>query len=329
MKQSYNYLPLFLMLAVCLTFSPIAIAQDEGQESYEGGDFWENQLDVQYDEMMNYMVEIKPYYWASTFDGYLKYVGDNAALAGILPKKIDIDDLLNVKDDQDIFMGRITGQPWQKHKIHFTYYSLDYDGVQLDIVDAANNLGIPVDSINAILPDGSQITSDYIVIGDIGFRGAVATDANLNMYELGYEYDFVWQPQGYLGGLFEVKFTDVGYDIRALGEAVEFQPDGTAHSLGLATGRTHKDWFLPVPVIGIVGRYYPHPRFSIGGEIKGMYAGDYGHVFDTYVSAEVNIFKNFAISGGYRYFEFNIDDVSNLTIDISVDGPFVGAKIRF
>jgi hypothetical protein len=78
----------------------------------------------------------------------------------------------------------------------------------------------------------------------------VNTEADLTTWRFGYEYDFISRSRGFVGVLFDLKYTNV--------DVVLDSP----------IGREFTSQVAPIPTIGVVGRGYVHPSVSITGEVS-------------------------------------------------------------
>jgi hypothetical protein len=98
------------------------------------------------------------------------------------------------------------------------------------------------------------------------------------------EWDFVERERGFLGFLFGVKYFDV--------DTLLLNVD--------ASSRVAETERLPIPVLGLAGRAYVHPRVSLEVELSGLSAGDRGHVWELLLAARAHVSSRLAVTGGYR-----------------------------
>lgn len=117
-------------------------------------------------------------------------------------------------------------RPATKHKFRFQYLPMNYN-------------------------------SESVVQRDFTFNGQryriglpVNTTASLKTYRFGYEYDFLYRERGFVGVLFDLKYTDVQVDLAS--------PIGEEFTTAVA----------PIPTIGVVGRGYVAKNVSITGEVS-------------------------------------------------------------
>ena len=158
---------------------------------------------------------------------------------------------------------RLVLRPGIKHKFRFNYLPMKYDAqavVQREFTfnGLRYRVGVPVN-----------------------------TTADLTTYRFGYEYDFLYRDWGYVGVLFDLKYTDV--------EVVLDSPLGNEFTAQVA----------PIPTAGIVGRGYLVPNVSITGEVSFFKVPD-------------NLGEQFG--GGGRYFDYDFYGTFNFN-------RFVAAQI--
>lgn len=150
---------------------------------------------------------------------------------------------------------RVVLRPATKHKFRFNYLPLKYDAqstVQREFTFNGQRyrVGVPVD-----------------------------TTADLTTYRFGYEYDFLYRDWGYIGVLFDLKYTDV--------EVVLDSPIGSEFTAQVA----------PIPTFGVVGRGYLVPNVSITGELSFFKVPD-------------NLSEQF--DGGGRYLDYDFYGTFNV-----------------
>jgi hypothetical protein len=80
--------------------------------------------------------------------------------------------------------------------------------------------------------------------------------ARVEVWRIGYEWDFISRSRGFLGVLFEVRKTDLTAELNSL----------------VASGEVLAS--APLPAIGIVTRVYPLPDLAVHFEFSGMKAPD-------------------------------------------------------
>ena len=143
-------------------------------------------------------------------------------------------------------------------------------GIPGDDVDLVNDLGIEqkkLRTLNLVLRPATKhkfrfeylplkYEAEAIVPREFVFNGLryrvglpVNTSADLTTYRFGYEYDFLYFSRGYVGALFDLKYTDVDVTLNS--------PIGTAFTRQVA----------PIPGIGGTGRGYLAKNVSVTGEV--------------------------------------------------------------
>lgn len=78
----------------------------------------------------------------------------------------------------------------------------------------------------------------------------VQTVANFDTYRFGYEYDFIYRPKGFIGVLFDLKYTNIDVALNS--------PIGAEFTKATA----------PIPTLGGVFRVNPHKNLAINGEVS-------------------------------------------------------------
>jgi len=117
----------------------------------------------------------------------------------------------------------------------------------------------------------------------------VSTELSWKTWHLGYEYDFVYRDRGFVGIVFQGKFTDIQATIQAAALGEEF-------------ARAQ----APVPAIGGIGRVYVVPNISITGELDFFKIPDnideryQAHYWDFDLYGTVNFNDYVGAQIGYR-----------------------------
>ena len=142
-----------------------------------------------------------------------------------------------------------------------------------------------------------------------------STDIKWDIWQFGYEWDFVSRKEGFFGLLVDLKYNKIKASI-----------ESTALSSPAAT-----DTKAPVPTVGVVGRGYVTPMVSITGEFTGLKItrSDFeAKFFDFDIYGTVSVGRNLGVQGGYRSLVVNylVDDDRG---DMKMKGPYVGAVARF
>lgn len=83
-----------------------------------------------------------------------------------------------------------------------------------------------------------------------------------------------------------------------------------------------------LPLLGLSCGVTPLKRLSVFAEVSGMYAGSYGSIIDAEAGLRFVPWGFLSIEGGYRYLEIDVE-LDNEDTQVQLDGPFVGASVRF
>jgi hypothetical protein len=159
---------------------------------------------------------------------------------------------------------------------------------------------------------GSDIDFDT----DFGFERTRFKDVrSWKVWRFGYEYDFIYQPWGFVGVLLETRITE--FDAR-LQSAI-------ASEFTTAKG--------PLPAVGVVARGYVHPTVALNFEFSGMrlpdidpnYEADY---WDWDLYGTVNFSQYVGFQMGYRK-QSTYLAIEKDSGDLSFKGIWFGAALRF
>ena len=160
----------------------------------------------------------------------------------------------------------------------YSFWSADPDliisseslGIPGDDVDLVNDLGIEekrLRELRLVLRPATKhkfrinftpirYEAETVLQREFTFNGQryriglpVNTEADLTTWRFGYEYDAFYTSRGYIGVVFDVKYTNV--DV----------------SLDSPIGREFTEAVAPIPGIGVAGRGYITPNLSITGEV--------------------------------------------------------------
>jgi hypothetical protein len=183
-------------------------------------------------------------------------------------------------------------RPARKHRFKFEYLPIKYE--------AATN-----------------IQREFVFNGQRYRVGLpVNTTASLNTYRFGYEYDFLYRSRGFLGVLFDMKYTDVNVELNSpIG--LEFTTAGAL-----------------IPTIGAAGRGYVTRNVAIGGEfslfrIPDNLGQDYdGEYTDYDFYGLVNFSNNVGAQMGFRSVDV-FYEVDQDTGALKFSGWYFGGVVRF
>ena len=146
----------------------------------------------------------------------------------------------------------------------------------------------------------------------------VNTIADLTTYRFGYEYDFLYRDRGYVGVLFDLKYTNV-----------EVQLDSPI-------GQEFTSQVAPIPTIGVVGRGYVVPNVSISGEVSffkvperlGEQINGGGRYLDYDFYGTFNFTNNIGAQIGLR--SIDVDYFQDLDAgNLNFTGWYFGAVVRY
>lgn len=193
-----------------------------------------------------------------------------------------------LEERKDFGEGRLQIKFARRHKLQLSYLPLSWDG-------------------DRIISRTFQFSGQTFSAGT-----RVQTNLDLKFFQAGYEYDFLTGGWGFLGGTLDALLADADVEIKTPGTPI--------------TAAERKT--VPVPLIGLKGRFYPVKWVNLNASISGLPLGGYGHVLNMEASVGLNPIENLGISGGYRYFKTKLQYDDN-RLDFKLDGPFLGLEIRF
>ena len=161
---------------------------------------------------------------ASLWDATPKLIVSSESL-GIPGDNVDLVADLGIQKKR-INELRIVLRPGTKHKFRINYLPIKYDA-------------------------SATVQREFTFNGQrYRFGLPVTTTVDLTTFRFGYEYDFIYREWGFVGVLFDVKYTDVQVTLDS--------PIGSEFTAQIA----------PIPTIGFVGRGYLIPNLSITGEVS-------------------------------------------------------------
>jgi hypothetical protein len=233
-----------------------------------------------------YHVEIGGYFW----DPDPNIIIQSEAL-GIVGSRINFVTDLGIEKKKFRQLKTVL-RPGRKHRIRFEYTPITYEAV------------------------GNLKTS--IVFNGIRYPVTfpVTTELKWKAYRFAYEYDFLYYDRGFVGVIFDAKYTDVQ---ATLSNVVDTE---------FVRARA------PIPTIGAIGRAYVAPNISITGELSGLGSGglfgeDYrAHYVDFDLYGTVNFNDHVGAQFGYRSFNvfYHLEhDEGNLDLK----GLYFGGAVRF
>jgi hypothetical protein len=137
--------------------------------------------------------------------------------------------------------------------------------------------------------DGDVPAARAFVYGtaDVSPEQRVVTSFTGHEFTAELQYDLVQRSIGFAGLRLGVKYFDVSTTLVATDE-------------GRTIGRVADTEKLPVPVVGVAIRAYPHERVSIEGELSGLPAGSRGYLWELLVAARGHLGDRLAVTVGWR-----------------------------
>lgn len=234
------------------------------------------------------LVEGEVRYWLPTLDSTIK-----AEEVGVGTEIDPVDDL-GADENETFLEGRVTFQPFRKHKFRVGFVLLSYDG--------------------------DKRVERTITFEGQDFTGGrkVTSSLDVQYIRAGYEYDFLKFLVGHVGIVLDIKYFDIEAQLKASPEPPLF-PDSLDKSESLQ---------VPIPTIGLAVKFAPVRYVSIAVEATGFSIGSAGTLIDGEASITVNPVKYVGISGGYRVFDLHVENGGD-EVDFTLTGPFVTGILRF
>jgi hypothetical protein len=132
---------------------------------------------------------------------------------------------------------------------------------------------------------------------------------------VGYEYDFLYKPRGYVGMLIEGRYTQMTAELNA--------PFGSEFTTAKA----------PLPAIGVTGRAYVLPALAVNFEVTGFKFPDVkpdyqANYFDWDIYGTFNVTKNVGVQTGWRRMS-NYLAIEHDLGDVKFQGLWFGAALRY
>lgn len=205
--------------------------------------------------------------------------------------KIDFEEDLGIKDE-NLPEGRFTWYTGPNSKLRLTYTQVAYSGDK---------------NIERTIEFGGKTYT-------VGTR--VKTDVDLIYVRLGWAWQFINIAKGKvkLGTLLEAKgfLVDISLDAPDLPSPVE----------------ESEDFIGGLPTVGLALDINPHRILNIFAEVSGIYAGNYGYLFDGEAGVKIIPIKNLSLFGGYRLLDLKAEDDPDFA-KLRILGPFAGITLRF
>ncbi len=232
-----------------------------------------------------YHVEFAGTLWTPSLFGVI-----SSEQFGIVGDEIDFKNDLGYKRTRFKDM-RIVLRPTQKHRFRIQYTPVVYT--------AENTLNRSVVFNGQLYPVNLPIQSTF------GWK----------VWRLGYEYDFVYKPRGFIGVLVEARFTEFNAELRSV----------IADESTLAKG--------PLPAIGGVGRVYIIPEVALNFELSGFKVPDVdpkykANYFDWDIHGTFNVNDYVGVQVGWRRMTTFLN-IENDLGDTKFQGMWFGGVVRY
>ena len=234
----------------------------------------------------DYNIELSFNFWRSTPTAIV-----SSEALGILGSDVNLVTDLGI-EKRTLKDLRVVLRPAKKHRFRINYLPISYTAE-------------------------TQLKREFVFNG-LRYRVGlpVSTDAQFKAWRFGYEYDFLYRERGFLGVLFDVKYTDVNVALNS--------PIGEEFTKAVA----------PLPTIGGVARVYAAKNLALNGEMSYVKVPDNlsetveGRYLDFDVNATFNPHKNFGVQAGYRSIDISyLVDLDSGTLTFK--GLYFGGTVRF
>jgi len=147
-------------------------------------------------------------------------------------------------------------------------------------------------------------------------QATLRSSADLTYFYGGYQFDIVSQPRGHFG-------------LQAGGAYLDATGAISSATTGISATRAQT---IGLPLAGAEFRVWPARFFNIGGGVKGMALGGYGHFVQGEISAGVGI-RWINVQAGYQILDADVHDSNDAAgrpgIAPRFRGPIFGVQLRF
>lgn len=234
----------------------------------------------------DYHVEVSFNLWPPTPEAIIA-----SESLGIIGTDVDLVTDLGI-EKQTLRDLRIVLRPAKKHRFRISQVPMTYDA-------------------------STTLTREFIFNG-LRYRPGLPVDttAQFKTWRFGYEYDFLYRDQGFLGVLLDAKYID--YKV----------------GLNSPIGDEFDERVGVLPTIGLVGRAYVLPNVAINGEFSYFKLPESAieDVQGRYKELDVNVTynpqKNVGVQAGYRWVD-GLFAVENDRGTFAFKGLYFGATLRF
>jgi hypothetical protein len=233
--------------------------------------------------------------WFSRADGML-IVGDPIPEFPLAIRELDLQDTLNLDTDETVF--------WGQASLHFGR-------------DRRWMIG---GGYSGPFRYEGRTEPLQIAFRDRVFEGQIESDARFHIFEINSGYDV---SRGDRHAVTLGVSTRI-FDVRASLEGTATDPD---------TGNTEQrrervTALVPIPGPALGLRLDASERLFIRGRASGIWLGNWGHFVDASAEVGYDISRNLGVFAGYRWLRAEAD-VSDIEFDLTLDGIYAGAEIRF
>ncbi|MBI5816450.1 MAG: hypothetical protein HZB29_12665 [Nitrospinae bacterium] len=225
--------------------------------------------------------EIRGLYWNSSLQNIVR--ADSGSLKGT---DIDLVSDLGLDNNKGLPFGQVEIKFAERHKLIADYISFSYTG--------------------------NKVVSENLVFNGVSYPVAsrVQTALDLKSARIGYEYDLVRDPLGYLAFRLAANYVYAKAQVVTAG--------------ALSNSISMDAW---APVVGISARLTPVSMVSISAEVAGV-GFEKSSVLDSSIYLDVNPIPNVGLTAGWRNIRIVVD-VDGKKADTQWSGPFGGVAVRF
>jgi hypothetical protein len=162
--------------------------------------------------------------------------------------------------------------------------------------------------------DGDTVLDVPISFGGTTFDVAdrVKSYARLDTYELSYRYDIYLGKWATLSPLVQLSLVDGRVEVND-------------ETLGVDSDESQ---LVPVPALGLHAEVYPLARVGVFGEGKAFTIGNEGTMWDVQGGLNLHLIRHLHLTASYRVVDYNVDYL-DVEVDTRIQGPYVGATLRF
>ena len=232
-----------------------------------------------------YRIEFTYTFWQPGLDGNI--TSDHL---GVIGSRVDLTSDLSLESAQ-FHDFRLVIRPGKQHRIKVQYTPVEFKG--------------------------NGVMSRDITFAGIVYPISLPVQSQLDwkVFRVGYEYDFLYKPRGFIGVLVSAGTTGLTARIDSVIGSAE------------ATGTE------PLIEIGAAGRFYPIPHLAINVEGSGMKLTNLEpdsllKTLSLDLSATYNFTNNFGVSGGWRRLDTNLK-IKGDSGELDFKGLWIGGSIGY